>query len=546
MLLVLLLVLGILSLGFRPETIAAVPGWSGRRRAHWLAAVATLTAALTYMSWYYLSDCQPAVTDEIAYLLQAEIFASGQLTAPPRPDPELFLQYHIFSAPRTAAKYFPGQSLLLVPGILVNWPPLIPLLSSAITAVLLFELAVMFHSLPAACLGWLLWAGAPAALRFQASYFSQTTTTAAWTFAFYAICRWRQDRNDRWFVWCAAAAAVVSFTRPMSGLLISIPLFSLTVQFWVRERVQTRRLVWHCAVAVGFATFAALVIGISNYSLTGSPWKSGVSRYVNEVMPYDRMGFGLKAPGLRSNLLHEKMTEIYEPGHRAHTLQNLPRTAATRLYMIYQGLFQDRYLVMVPFFIIGLLKMTTIARLWVATTVLFFFFYLFYAHNPGWTLYYFETFGAILFATAVGVLQVLEWGGRYLRTNNLAALLCRTSIRFVLGGLVFIIAALRYESAIKAGRLSMGPIRWIRTSVDAVEGELPDNKLLMYAYGPAYVPHWAYVVNGPFLDREPTWRVHIFNSDSVRRAAELAPHKPAWLFDTTAWSTYKIDNTVTK
>src|SRR5262245_29478298 len=68
----------------------------------------------------------PVGDDEAAYLLQAKIFASGNITAAGRPLPEFFNQQHVFVDPVLAAKYPPGHSLLLVPGIWLALPGLVP------------------------------------------------------------------------------------------------------------------------------------------------------------------------------------------------------------------------------------------------------------------------------------------------------------------------------------------------------------------------------------------------------------------------------------
>jgi len=78
--------------------------------------VAVVTAALTWWVWGAWAPT-PIVADEVAYLLQAGIFADGRVTAPARPLPMFFEQIHVFSSPAVFAKYFPGHPLLLAAGI---------------------------------------------------------------------------------------------------------------------------------------------------------------------------------------------------------------------------------------------------------------------------------------------------------------------------------------------------------------------------------------------------------------------------------------------
>ena len=94
----------------------------------WLPAVCGLISMLV-MAWVWKgSHFIPNIADESAYLLQAEIFAKGAWSLAARPLPEFFEQIHVFATPFVAAKYFPGHSLLLVPGVLIHFPPLVPLL----------------------------------------------------------------------------------------------------------------------------------------------------------------------------------------------------------------------------------------------------------------------------------------------------------------------------------------------------------------------------------------------------------------------------------
>ena len=110
-------------------TVARVSGFADAILAsRWLPAVCGLISA-GLMAWVWSgSHFIPNIADESAYLLQAEIFAQGKWSLAARPLPEFFEQMHVFVTPFLASKYFPGQSLLLVPGILVGFPPLVPLL----------------------------------------------------------------------------------------------------------------------------------------------------------------------------------------------------------------------------------------------------------------------------------------------------------------------------------------------------------------------------------------------------------------------------------
>src|SRR6266516_4660910 len=104
-----------------------------------VAVVALLSAATTWIVWRSLNDVA-TVHDEASYLLQAQLFARGEWTAPAAPIPAFFEQFHIFVDPVIASKYPPGHSLLLVPGIWFGLPGLLPLLLVAASGALVFAL----------------------------------------------------------------------------------------------------------------------------------------------------------------------------------------------------------------------------------------------------------------------------------------------------------------------------------------------------------------------------------------------------------------------
>src|SRR5262252_7196719 len=97
------------------------------------------TAVEIAVVWGSLSAV-PTVHDEAAYLLQARIFASGHWTAPAPPLPEFFEQYHVLVTPVLAGKYPPGHSLVLVPGIWLGAPGLMPIVLAGLAGGFVFLL----------------------------------------------------------------------------------------------------------------------------------------------------------------------------------------------------------------------------------------------------------------------------------------------------------------------------------------------------------------------------------------------------------------------
>jgi hypothetical protein len=119
---------------------------AGMRAAEMLASrwapLAIALAGIFVFSFAWGSWNETAgVHDEMSYLFQAKLFASGRWTAPPPPIPEFFEQWHLFVVPRYASKYPPGHALLMVPGIWLGLPGLMPVVIGAVAGALVFSIA---------------------------------------------------------------------------------------------------------------------------------------------------------------------------------------------------------------------------------------------------------------------------------------------------------------------------------------------------------------------------------------------------------------------
>src|SRR5918999_352121 len=155
------------------------------------ASLGVINALLVWWMLGFELSPVPQIQDEAAYLLQAGIFARGRWTEIARPLPEFFAQMHVFTTPVLASKYPPGTSIFLTPFVWIGFPALAPMVLAAITGALIFVLARRAANGVIALLAWLLWTTAPWALRWQATFLSQTVTIALWLAAFYFLLRYR-------------------------------------------------------------------------------------------------------------------------------------------------------------------------------------------------------------------------------------------------------------------------------------------------------------------------------------------------------------------
>src|SRR5437763_1949852 len=145
---------------------------SGRQAAF---VVGLVSAVATWIAWGSFRP-RPIVEDEVSYVLQSRIFASGHWVAPAPPLPEFFQQAHVLTTPAVASKYPPGHALLMSLGTLLGAPALVPLLLTDLTGALLFVLTRRVTNAHVALLAWLIWLSDPIELQFRPGYFSEVTS----------------------------------------------------------------------------------------------------------------------------------------------------------------------------------------------------------------------------------------------------------------------------------------------------------------------------------------------------------------------------------
>jgi len=267
-----------------------------------------LTALLGFWVWGSLD--QPGIYhDEIAYRLQAEIFASGRLAGEPPPLPEFFEQYHVLVSPRLAPKYPPGHALALMPGVWLGHLGLGPLGLAGIAGGLVFALARRLAGPWVGALTWILWSTAPALLSWRCSYFSQTTSAVVWLAACWALLDWLATSRRRSLVAVAIFLGWCAITRPLTAIALGLPIALVVIKRSV-ERRALGELVWP---AVAAAATVAIILPF-NAAATGSPWRLPYTVYASRYMPWDHAGFGIDVvpvEGLPPDMV--KFTEFFRP-----------------------------------------------------------------------------------------------------------------------------------------------------------------------------------------------------------------------------------------
>jgi hypothetical protein len=120
-----------------------------------LAAGCVVAAIVTGFSGVFHP---PSVRSAAAtFLLHAPLSARARWSLPSPAIPEAFTQPSVLLTPALAPKMPPGHALLLVPGVVLGLPGLMPMVMLAGTAVLMALLVRRFHGVGVASLAVLLW-----------------------------------------------------------------------------------------------------------------------------------------------------------------------------------------------------------------------------------------------------------------------------------------------------------------------------------------------------------------------------------------------------
>src|SRR6185295_6458638 len=172
---------------------------------------------------------------------------------------------HVLVTPKLAPKYPLGFGLALVPGVLLGATALVPLLLGGLTAALLFILCRRYYGGAVATLACAIWFAAPGG-RYRAGFFSETLTGATCLLAWYALVRWREERAVRWLVVVSLSFAVAAITRPLTALVLAIPIAVVVL------RDATRHRLWRqVRVSAMVALPVMALLPLQNVA-TGGPW----------------------------------------------------------------------------------------------------------------------------------------------------------------------------------------------------------------------------------------------------------------------------------
>ncbi len=503
-----------------------------------VVAVFAATFAVMWYSWAS-SHPMPVVHDEMAYVLQAQIFAGGDWALPSPPLPGFWEQPYVLLQPAVAAKYFPGHALVLALGALMGWTALMPLVLQSTAGALLFVLARRVAEGGVAFLAWMLWLFTPMTLYFGPSYYSEATTVVCWLAGWYALLRWRSARATSWLLVVAICVAWGALTRPLTGLAYAIPVGVVVG----RDVLATRR--WRdllLAATVGVAVLA--LIPLWSARTTGDWRVTPLALYTREFMPFDLPGFGLPGPP-PSHLLTPEMARLDEAlrvAHAHHFPSTLPAALVSRARYLWESIWGVSSGVLSVFAVLGLLTLRGETAFAVGSGVWLLLVYLLFATPAKWTLYYYESVPAFAYLTAAGLAWAASLVGRprgvppssgfNWRAPRYASALASSALAFALPGVV----------ALRLIHLQHITERRDLSRFAALVASLPGDKAVMFVrYAPDHDAHVTFVRNSAHPQRERIWVVYDRGDVENAHFLDLSPGRTAYLFDESLGRTYAYD-----
>lgn len=507
--------------------------------SRWIpVVVGGITMALVTWLWGGL-DQVAVVQDEFAYLLQAKIYATGHWVSPGLPIPEFFEQYHVFVTPVLTPKYPPGHAILLVPGIWLGLPGLMPAILFGLCGALVFEVARRLTNPWIALFSWIFWFSSTSFLDYAPSYMSQSSSSALWMLGWLALLRWVESNERKWLNILTAAIGFGILTRPVTFVVLALPIAVVVLaRTWKRHTWADLRL----PTAMAFATIA--IWGLWSQRTTGSPFLAPYGLYSRFYFPDDVIGFGLTGlqPLRPLNADMAQYNEYVKILHRDYTLATVPMHLRERLVAIAAKMWETRA-AFLPIAVLALF--TTSAFVWfgLGTAALLILAHLSVGHGSSWTVYYVEIQPVLAILTVMGWWRLisvfanrpLAWPTRILPPVGGGVVLAL----IVSGALLFpyIIRSVPYIAAKKVDRRAYQSD--FRTLLTLAPGE---HIVVFIRYASNHSAHESLVHNEPKLNEARVWTVYDRGADNLR-LMRLDPHRTPYLFDDEHRALVPLDST---
>ena len=245
-----------------------LPGW--RLTA---AALAALTFLLVLTSRIAFGH-HPLLVDSVVQLFQAQIFASGHLTAP-APVAEAFVatQHMLVEDGRWFAQYPPGHPLLLAAGVLAGLPWLVPVLLSLGSALFMYRFAREAWDERTGRIVLVLVLFCPFFWFMGASFMNHVSCLFFVAAFLLAYQRWESGGPAGWALAAGLAIGAAGLVRPLTAVAVAAVFAPIGLVHGLRQR----RFPSLALAALG-GLAAAAAYGWFNSATTGDPLTPGYLR----------------------------------------------------------------------------------------------------------------------------------------------------------------------------------------------------------------------------------------------------------------------------
>ena len=498
-----------------PQLLSAV-----RRLPAIAPALAAATAmVVTWSAWGSLNPL-PTVGDEVAYVLQAKLLARGRIAGSPPPIPEFFEQAHVLVTPRLAPKYPLGFGLALVPGVLLGATALMPLLLAGLTAALLFVLCRRLYGGATATLACAIWFAAPGG-RYRAGFFSETLTGATCLLAWYGLVRWREERAVRWLVVVSLSFALAAITRPLTALVLAIPVAVVVL------RDATRHRLWRqVRVSAMVALPVMALLPLQNVATGGPWWELPYGRYTRAYLPFDHMGLGLdeRAPTRTRPPDIERLAQAFAAFHKDYTASRVPAALVARTRVFFADLAGNWALLAFALAILGVAAGPAPVRFAAGSAAALLVVHLAYAHPPQWSIYYAEALPVGAAVVAVGATVVITMLARQLAVSEPAqrATLLTTLAAFI--------AIWPLQERIAETRLNLEVAREPLAAFEAATSSIHEPAVVFVRYALGHRMHRSLIRNPDDYASALIWTAYDRGEDNARLMS-AAGNRVAYIYD---------------
>jgi hypothetical protein len=246
------------------------------------AVIPVAALLLLTLLWWVASSVftyRPLFVDEVACLLQAKIFASGHIVLPAPRRPEFFvLQNMVTDEHGWYSQYPPGHPLLLAAGVLLGMPYAVPCLLSALTGVILWQLAGTLYGRATALLTALLTLLCPFFFLMGASLFNHVPALFLLACSLSLFAKWEARPSIAAAALCGFSLGAAIIARPLCGVAGA----AVIGWWWVGTALERRA--WKDTVAAGAAGLLPLLAGlVYNAETTGGALTLGYVKLWGEA-----------------------------------------------------------------------------------------------------------------------------------------------------------------------------------------------------------------------------------------------------------------------